>query len=65
MGEQKKCLRPGCKSKDVNISRGLCRICHGAASKLVKRGKTTWEILEKNKKCLPRKKGVVSEWFLA
>ena len=44
--------------------RGLCMACYMAASRLVKQGKLTWELLERIKKAKPRAQGRQEKWFL-
>lgn len=55
-----KCLTPKCDGRVGYIDgiwhggRGLCKVCHGAASSLVKRKKATWARLEALGLCLPK-----------
>jgi hypothetical protein len=62
-----KCLRPECGGEA--FKRGLCGPCYRRACKLVRRGKTTWENLENNKKCLKtmveQEYKIRDEWFLS
>ncbi len=58
------CVYPNC---DKKISaRGLCRSHYMYALRLVLHGKTTWDLLEANGKCLPakRKNNRTYKWFL-
>lgn len=41
-----KCLTPDCQQPEAAAyKRGLCSKCHGAANKLIKAGRATWESL--------------------
>lgn len=42
------CLSPGCDRDTYGGSRGLCLSHYAVKQSLVKRGRTTWEELEKN-----------------
>jgi len=58
------CLFPGCDHEV--LSRGLCRTHYQNAHRLIKEGRTTWDILVANGKALPKgktKKGV-TQFFL-
>lgn len=63
------CLYPECskivkrrtKAGSIVMSRGLCWNHYRAAYYLVRKGITTWAILEQNKKCLPKTKS----WFIS
>lgn len=65
--KQKKCLNPKCERMEA--VRGLCGSCYTTAAKLVKAKEITWEELEKNGRCLPRKKHFSGEtptnWLLS
>jgi len=62
------CLYPNCQSKQpLGRARGLCNTHYQAAYLLVKKGRTTWEDLEKRgkvKPIAPWYAGTVSKWFL-
>lgn len=47
------CLRPSCGR--VQVTRGLCQTCYKAAKRLVEECKTTWEQIEVDGKCKPKK----------
>ncbi len=62
-----KCIYPGCERE--RVSRGLCNSHYNLATKLVKKGETSWEKMEAAGKCLkltgpPRQKRTRSAWFL-
>jgi hypothetical protein len=59
----RRCLNPNCH-KEAKTVRGLCLSCYGAASRLVRIGKTTWGTLEANGKILPVVKGGITGWLL-
>lgn len=61
------CLNPSCHR--TVMARGLCRNCYATAAGLIRRGKISWEELEKAGKSLPSqhklvKHGSVTEWLL-
>ena len=66
-GKVEFCIAPECIRE--TYSRGLCISHYNMASKLVSQGKTTWDILVENKKCLgvKSKQGTRDgsrDWFL-
>lgn len=69
MSDTPKCLRPGCPRPPKH--RGLCRNCYSCASRLVTKGKTTWDLLIATGKALDAKhpgynsSHHVQDWFLA
>lgn len=67
MTDKPKCLRPECE-RTAKV-RGLCTYCYSQASLAVRMGKTTWDELAANGKCLSLKHGhsssVVQSWLLA
>ena len=63
-----KCLYPMCVDREVR-ARGLCHNHYVAAGRLVKKGLTTWDDLERAGKCKNRQPhrrgpGEASKWFL-
>ena len=63
-----RCLFPDCE-REANV-RGLCLNHYDRASRLVRAGKTTWDLLISLGKCLPdkygrgKRHGNVGDWFL-
>lgn len=52
---REKCLQEGCGKAQTH--RGLCLSCYRSASRLVRRGKITWEELEAAGQALPAENG--------
>lgn len=48
------CIVPGCVKDTYGGSRGMCLNHYAVKQDLVKRGRTTWEQLEKEGKALPK-----------
>lgn len=48
------CIVPGCEKDTYGGSRGMCLSHYAVKQDLVKRGRTTWEQLEKEGKALPK-----------
>jgi len=59
-----KCLFPGCAGEAY--ARGLCTRHYIRALRYVRTGRVTWDQLEANGKCAPRKKiySLEPNWFL-
>lgn len=62
-----KCLNPNHDREAM--ARGLCRNCYSTAAALIRKGRTTWEELERAGKALPNKNTTKSqcsptEWLL-
>lgn len=64
---ERKCLYPACGETKI-YSRGLCPNCYGAASRLIRSGKVTWDVLVDSGKALETgnnsKPSPRSKWFL-
>ncbi len=69
----RQCLVPNCKFilSGTKFSRGLCAYHVGMATRLIRKGKTTWEKLEESGKCLKAIGGGIlkdpegRDWFLS